>query len=137
MSTLPTRCPRCSSLRIEGVDTCPRCQWRYVAEPAAPSPWVAPNSAAPNPRQPGPESVSVQLQAPDRRMLARLSLAAFQVRCLGATGGCLGMLIGAFAGSVIAAGLTHNAAVTFLGLLVGVIAGMLAGMFVALRLMAR
>lgn len=33
----PERCPRCSARRVEGIDTCPRCQWRFVIQPTTPA----------------------------------------------------------------------------------------------------
>lgn len=30
------RCPRCSARRVEGSDTCARCQWRFAIPAAAP-----------------------------------------------------------------------------------------------------
>lgn len=73
----------------------------------------------------------------DRRTMARFSLAAFQVRCLGTAGGCLGAVVGAFAGSIIAVDLSHNALMGFPGLMVGAFVGIFVGIFVALRMMAR
>lgn len=142
VSTLPVRCPRCSSLRIEGLDTCPRCQWRYVPETVATplgSEWVAPASAAPPGQQVGHAAapVPVSLQSMDRRTMARWSLAALQLRCLGTLGGCAGMLVGAFVGLTVGGALTSNGFVAILGLFVGAIVGAGAGMLVALRLMAR
>lgn len=146
---LPVRCPRCSARRIEGVDTCPRCQWRFASEaptpppaqrPSAPSAtsWRAQDPSPADKLAPGSsQPVRVQIEAMDRRTVARFSLAAFQVRCLGTLGGCLGMLIGAFAGSVVAAGLTHNAFMSFPGFIVGAMVGMVVGILVSLRLMAR
>ena len=69
--------------------------------------------------------------------MARFSLAAFQVRCLGTVGGCLGMLVGAFAGSIVSAGLTHNAFMSFPGFVVGALVGTAVGIFVSLRAMAK
>ena len=138
MSSLPTRCPRCASRRIEGVATCPRCQWRYVAETAAgPSQWVTLTPPASERSEAASQPVSVKLEAMDRRAIARWSLAAFQVRCLGATGGCVGIIVGTFVGLVVTGALTHNALLTIPGLFIGGLVGMWAGILVALRLMAR
>jgi hypothetical protein len=100
--------------------------WR--AQDPSPAGKVEPGSNQP---------VRVQIEAMDRRTMARFSLAAFQVRCLGTVGGCLGMLVGAFAGSVVAAGLTHNAFMTFPGVMIGALVGAAVGVFISLRVMAR
>jgi hypothetical protein len=132
------RCPRCSARRIEGVDTCPRCQWRFAPDTSAPAPssqWVAPNDKplVTPPRQPVP----VQLQPMDRRAIAGWSLAAFQVRCLGTVGGCAGMASGAVVGFVVAGALTNNAFLALPGLVIGAVIGVAVGIFVSLRMMAR
>lgn len=77
------------------------------------------------------------MEAMDRRTIARFSLAAFQVRCLGTVGGCLGMVVGAFLGSVVAADLGHSALLLVPGLRFGAMIGAAVGIFVSLQLLAR
>jgi hypothetical protein len=73
----------------------------------------------------------------DRRGLARWSLAALQVRCLGTAGGCIGMVIGALVGIWLATAATHNALALIPGGFIGAFVGLWAGMFIALRMMSR
>jgi hypothetical protein len=153
---LPTRCPRCAARRVEGLDTCPKCQWRYTIgpTPTPASPWagptVAPRLDEPKPAdywvrpkgaaQPPPTASTptlVQLQPMDRRAMARWSYAALQVRCLGAMGGCLGVVVGAFVGTWVSAAATQNAFAVVPGLMFGAFIGMWVGIFMALRIVAR
>ena len=123
----PERCPRCAARRIEGVDTCPRCQWRFT-ETATPPPGPTPSR---------PEPIRVQNEAMDRRALARMSANAMQVRCLGTAGGCLGSILGAILGFYISTIVTQNALIGVVGALVGFAGGAWLGFFLALRLLAR
>ena len=84
-----------------------------------------------------PPPTQVQLQPMDRRAMAKWSLAAMQVRCLGTMGGCAGMFIGAVIGLWLAAAATHNAFATVPGLLLGAFIGLWVGIFVALKVAAR
>jgi hypothetical protein len=66
---LPVRCPRCAARRIEGVATCPRCQWRFEPEPASPASATRPvyNAAAAKWIAPDPPTPPVQPVSNDRR----------------------------------------------------------------------
>ena len=83
------------------------------------------------------DPVPVRLEPMGRRDVARWSLAALQVRCLGTLGGCVGIAIGAVVGVTVAGAMTHSALALVPGALIGGFIGLWAGMFIALRVMSR
>ena len=71
-----------------------------------------------------------------RRDVARRWLALFEVPCLGAVGGAIGLVIGFF-GAAYAVDLIAGPIAMFPAAIAGGLAGLLLGIWIALRIMAR
>lgn len=140
------RCPRCSARRIEGEATCAQCGWRFehVTKSAnrAPPPRDPTTSSSPpairgqvvTPWAPPPQSVWIEPY--DRRTVAKASLAAFQVRCLGTIGGMIGFVVGVLFVPLLLVALTHNAFVGLLGVPIGAVIGIALGIGLTLKILS-
>jgi hypothetical protein len=80
--------------------------------------------------------VPIRIEPLDRKMVARTSLALFQVRCLGTIGGIVGFLLGVLLVPAVLSLLTHNAVLALIGVPVGAIIGITLGIGLTLKILA-
>lgn len=124
-------CPRCGARRPDAFRWCRKCGLDFQNPPKPEAEATAPPLLVPPP----PQRVDVR-PVGDRKAMAEWSRDAFTVRCLGALGGVIGIVVGFFLSSIIGGWLHMGVASLLLGLFVGVPLGFFFGVRLAYGLMA-